>query len=139
MVSQVASLGELFKSKREELGLSVKEVESSTSIRGAYIEAIESGCGAEMISSVYLHGFMRQYAIFLGLDVTELEKEFKDSFVQEANQEPPKEFAYGLGSIEMRQGTLSNSFWKSNNLMMGAAFIGVFAAAFLLIKLLGIF
>ncbi|MCH9620720.1 MAG: hypothetical protein S4CHLAM20_01210 [Chlamydiia bacterium] len=139
MDSQVLSLGEVFKSKREELNLSVKEVESATSIRGAYIEAIETGSGAEMISLVYLQGFMRQYAIFLGLDVTELENQFKDSFSQEVNQEPPKEFAYGLGSIEMRQGTLSNSIWKSNNIVMTAAFIAVFAAAFLLIKLLGIF
>lgn len=139
MVSQTMSLGEVFEAKRNELGLSIKEVESATSIRGAYIEAIEKGSGAEMISSVYLQGFMRQYAIFLGLDVEHLEAEFKDLFAQEVNQEPPKEFAYGLGSIEMRQGTLSNSLWKSNNIIMGAAFVAVFAVSFLLIKLLGIF
>jgi cytoskeletal protein RodZ len=139
MVSQTMTLAEVFQSKRKELSLSIKEVESATSIRGAYIEAIETGSGAEMISSVYLQGFMRQYAIFLGLDVQQLEAEFKEAFSQEVNQEPPKEFAYGLGSIEMRQGTLSNSIWKSNNIVMGVAFVSVFAVAYLLIKLLGVF
>lgn len=139
MVCDAMTLGELYKEKRSELNLSIKEVESATSIRSAYIEAIEDGTGGEMLSSVYMQGFMRQYAIFLGLDPEQLASEYKEIFSTEVKEEPPKEFSYGLGSIEMRAGTLSNSFWKSQNFVWGVSFVALFTAAFLLIKLLGIF
>lgn len=139
MVCDAMTLGELFKAKRQDLGLSIKEVEGATSIRAAYIEAIEEGETEKLLTSVYMQGFMRQYAVFLGLDVESLEKEFEGSFFEEVKQEAPKEFVSGLGSIEMRQGTLTNSFWKGNNILWGVSFVGVFAAAFLLCKLLGIF
>jgi cytoskeletal protein RodZ len=139
MVSDTTTLGELLKIKRCELNMSVKEVESSTSIRCTYIEAIEEGNIDELLSSVYMQGFMRQYAIFLGFDLAELEKNYTDVFTQKVKQGAPKEFSYGLGSIEMRQGTLSNSIWKVENVLWVVAFAAVFVAAFFLSKLLGIF
>lgn len=139
MVSQEMTLGELYKNKRCDLNLSVKEVESATSIRSAYIEAIESNSSENLISDVYMKGFMRQYAVFLGLDLEALTKEFQEQFLGEPKTKEPEEFSFGLGGIEMRPGTLSGSFWKSNNLIWIVGFIVVFAAAFFLIKLLGIF
>ena len=139
MDSDAKALGELYKSKRIEMGLSVKEVESATSIRSAYIEAIEEGSLNSMISAVYMKGFMRQYAIYLGIDASLLTQRFEQFFSQDIKAEPAKEFSFGLGGIEMRAGSLQRSFLKSGNLLWGAAFILVFAAAFFLIKLLGIF
>ena len=139
MVSGAMTLGQLFKEKRNDLNLTIKEVESSTSIRSTYIEAIEDNRGTELLSSVYMKGFTRQYALFLGLTLNELEEQFGSDLFKEVKQETPKEFSYGLGSIEMRQGTFSSSFWKSTNIVWTIAFIGVFSVAFFLIKLLGIF
>ena len=139
MISDACTLGELYKAKRCELDMSVKEVESATSIRGAYIEAIESGTGKDLISDVYMKGFMRQYAIFLGMDPVDLAVEFASVFEVEEKDTLEKEFSFGLGGMEMRSGTLHRSFFKSANLIWAVAFIAVFAAAFLLIKLLGIF
>jgi cytoskeletal protein RodZ len=140
MISDAKTLGELYKSKREELNLSVREVESATSIRAPYIESIENGSGKEMLSSVYMQGFMRQYAVFLGLDPEMIEGEYKEAFSKEPKmEEETRDFSYGLGSIEVRPGSLSNSIWKSGNLIWGVAFVGVFTIAYLLIKLLGIF
>ncbi len=140
MITDAKTLGELYKSKREELSLSIKEVENATSIRIPYIESIENGTGKEMLSSVYMQGFMRQYAIFLGLDLEKIEGEYKQVFSKESpEEEKAKEFSYGLGSIEIRPGTLSNSIWKGTNIILAGAFVAVFAIAFFLIKLLGIF
>jgi cytoskeletal protein RodZ len=139
MVSDACTLGELYKAKRCELGISIKEVESATSIRGTYLEAIEAGSEEELISAVYMKGFMRQYAIFLGLNPEELAIHFASVFSVDVKAEPAKDFPIGLGGIEMRAGSLNRSFLKSNNVIWAVAFVAIFAAAFLLTKLLGIF
>ncbi len=95
MDPQAKALGELYKTKRIELGLSVKEVESATSIRSAYIEAIESGSLNQMISTVYMKGFMNQYARYLGIDATLLGSKFENFFSQDVKAEPAKEFSFG--------------------------------------------
>lgn len=41
MNEQLLKLGELFKTKRKEMNLSLKEVENATSIRANYLESIE--------------------------------------------------------------------------------------------------
>ena len=43
MEEEVKKVGQLFKGKREEKNLSLKEVENTTSIRVNYLEAIEEG------------------------------------------------------------------------------------------------
>lgn len=139
MVSDACTLGQLYKEKRCELGMSIKEVESATSIRAPYLEAIETGSEEELISAVYMKGFMRQYAIFLGLDPIKLAADFANVFNAEVQVEPAKDVSFGLGGIEMRSGSLNRSFLKSNNIIWAVAFVAIFAAAFLLTKLLGIF
>ncbi len=139
MISDAMTLGELYKERRCELGLSVKEVENATSIRSMYIEAIEAGKTEQLLSAIYIQGFMRQYAIFLDLDLKYLEKEYAESFRKERESEIDRRFDYGLGGIEMREGSVSNSIFKSQNIVWGASFVVVFLTAFLLLKLLGVF
>jgi hypothetical protein len=139
MVSDTITLGGLYKKRRCELGLSIKEVESATSIRSAYLEAIEEGRGDQLLSLVYIQGFMRQYALFLGLDLSILEKEFAPSFAKEETLEGERKCDYGIGGLEMRPASTSSGKLKNQNLFWAAAFIGVFFSAFLLVKLLGIF
>ena len=61
-------MGESFRVKREEMNLTLKEVENATSIRMNYLQAIEEGRVQQVLSSVYALGFLRQYATFLGFD-----------------------------------------------------------------------
>ena len=68
-------IGEMFKSKRVEMHLSLKEVENATSIRTNYLQAIEEGNVDKFLTSVYALGFVRQYASFLGFDGDKLIKE----------------------------------------------------------------
>ncbi|GBG54805.1 XRE family transcriptional regulator [Sporomusaceae bacterium FL31] len=61
------TVGELLRSEREKKGLSIKDVEAATSIRALYINAIEESDYKIVPGEVYLKGFIRNYANFLGL------------------------------------------------------------------------
>lgn len=62
------TVGEVLRAEREKQGLSVKDIEKGTSIRALYIQAIEDGNYSVLPGEVYLKGFIRNYASFLGLD-----------------------------------------------------------------------
>lgn len=97
MPSELLELGEKLKVKRKELNLSIKEVESSTSIRSNYITAIENGDAQNLLSPVYIQGFIKQYAAFLGLDGDNLLAVAK---FDDLGKKPS--FLYGLGPVERR-------------------------------------
>ena len=76
----VKKLGESFRVKREEMNLTLKEVENATSIRMMYLQAIEEGKVQQFLSNVYALGFIRQYASFLGFNQDFLTKEYPEAF-----------------------------------------------------------
>ncbi len=92
------SLGDIFKRRRKELNISLKEVESATSIRMNYLSAIEEGDYTKLISPIYAQGFVKQYAGFLGLDGEDLVRNNQHLF----SQSGVHDFAYGIGTLEMR-------------------------------------
>ncbi|MEF9497346.1 MULTISPECIES: helix-turn-helix domain-containing protein [Chlamydia] len=65
---ELLHLGEIFRTKREEQSLSLKDVEAATSIRYSCLEAIENGYLGKLISPIYAQGFIKKYAAYLGLD-----------------------------------------------------------------------
>ena len=98
MTEDLVALGSQFANRRKELKLSLKEVESATSIRSMYLEAIEAGQMDKLISPVYAQGFVRQYATFLGLDGDRIITENSEIFRRPIDQE----FSYGIGTLETR-------------------------------------
>jgi cytoskeleton protein RodZ len=68
----VAELGQQLREAREARGLSVDDVARGTRIRAAYIRALEEEHFADLPAPVYVRGFLRNYATFLGLDAEEL-------------------------------------------------------------------
>ena len=128
-------LGDLFRSKREEMSLTLKEVENATSIRMLYLQAIEEGRAHQFLSSVYTLGFMRQYAQFLGLEPDKLSKEYPEAF-----RLPPEkqDFAYGIGTLESRGNPHGGIRWVPN-LMWGAIFLLIVIAAWYFGKWIGAF
>ncbi|MBN1915176.1 MAG: helix-turn-helix domain-containing protein [Parachlamydiales bacterium] len=135
MSSSVKAIGDLFKNKREEMHLSLKEVENATSIRMIYLEAIEEGQVDKYLSSVYAIGFIKQYANFLGLDVKELTKSFPNSF---RSQSVAQEFTYGIGTLDVRGNHSNSAKWLPNIIWMGISLL-VLVAAWYLARFLGIF
>jgi cytoskeletal protein RodZ len=72
-------IGNLLKSRREELSLSLKDISSELKVRRYYLELIEDNKLNEVPSKVYTLGYLKLYAEHLGLDGDNLIKKFKDS------------------------------------------------------------
>jgi cytoskeletal protein RodZ len=122
-------IGSTIKARRTELNLSIKEVENATSIRTAYLQAIEDGEAQKLISPVYAQGFVKQYASFLGLDGDRLVRENPEIF-----RSSPQEFSYGIGTLEVRGNPGAGVKWFPN-----AVWVIVSVAALLTIWLLAHF
>ena len=61
-------LGELFKRKREKMGLSQEQVVEVTRLRKHFVEALENEDWDNLPSGVFVRGFITAYAQVLGLD-----------------------------------------------------------------------
>jgi cytoskeletal protein RodZ len=128
-------MGEKFRGKREEMNLSLKEVENATSIRMLYLQAIEEGRVDQFLSNVYALGFIRQYANFLGFENDKLNKEFPEAL----RMNPEKQdFAYGIGTLEMRGSPHGGVRWIPN-LVWGSVLVVVAIAAWYFAKFVGVF
>lgn len=134
MLEEIKRVGETLKAKRRELNLSLKEVENATSIRTSYLEAIEDGTIKDQIAGIYVHGFLKQYATFLGLEVDRLMRENPTAFHLTVGKH---EFAYGIGTLEVR-GSQSSGFKWIPNLFWGFVSALVLIIAWYLSKYLGL-
>ncbi|HTZ54012.1 MAG TPA: RodZ domain-containing protein [Candidatus Acidoferrum sp.] len=70
------ALGEQFRAAREARGLTLSDVAEHIRIRAVYLAAIEDETWASIGAPVYIRGFLRTYARFLGLDPEEVVAEF---------------------------------------------------------------
>jgi hypothetical protein len=62
------SLPERLVAARERKGVDIYRAERDTKIRARYLEALEHGDYRELPGAVYTKGFLRNYALYLGLD-----------------------------------------------------------------------
>lgn len=112
-MTQTAKLGDTLKECRTEKNISLKEAATATSIRMAYLQAIEEGDIQKLPSPVYAQGFVKQYANYLGIDGDSIVRENPEYF-KKPNQQ---EFNYGIGTLEMRNNPgsavkgLPNAMW----------------------------
>ncbi|MBN1331567.1 helix-turn-helix domain-containing protein [Candidatus Dojkabacteria bacterium] len=65
---KIQTIGELLKEKRAKKGLSLRQISEITKIRVEYLQALEDGRYSAFPSEVYLKGFLKNYAKFLGID-----------------------------------------------------------------------
>lgn len=126
-MSEGQSFGQYFRQRREERGLSLKEVENATSIRATYLEAIEQGRFHQVISPVYAKGFVRQYANFLGIDGDRFIQEYSHLFGKKVDK---VDEILGIGTLEQR--TPQNPSRILPNLGLAVTAVAVLAAAWLL-------
>jgi len=61
-------LGEAFRAAREARNLSLSDVAEQIHIRSVYLQAIEEENWSAIVAPVYVRGFIRTYARFLGID-----------------------------------------------------------------------
>ena len=65
-------VGETLQLARERKGVDLFRAERDTKIRLRYLSALEDGAYEELPAPVYTKGFLRNYAIYLGLEPEEL-------------------------------------------------------------------
>ena len=70
-------LGDLLRKAREEKNLSLNDIEKETNIRKLYIKAIEDGDYDKLPGEVFLKGFIKTYAKFLGMDGQAMVAQYK--------------------------------------------------------------
>lgn len=75
--------GERLSQERIRKGLTLEEVSKATKIRSSFLEYIEKGEYKKLPSGTYAHGFVRNYAKFLGLPERELLALFKREYDEE--------------------------------------------------------
>lgn len=133
MSSSLQEVGEMFRNRRKELNFSLKEVENSTSIRVVTLQSIEEGKLNDLISPVYAQGFVRQYAIFLGIDGDKVVQDYPEIFNRKVVE--GKDFHYGIGTLESR-GHSVGGVKAVPNAVWYITFLGIFFVAWGLAKFL---
>ncbi|AZV38073.1 helix-turn-helix domain-containing protein [Komagataeibacter xylinus] len=73
----IASVGDMLRARREELGWNLPDVAAWLRIRLPYLQALEEGRPGELPGSAYAIGFLRSYANALGLEGEQLVERFK--------------------------------------------------------------
>lgn len=83
-------IGSTLRAEREKKGLTIAEIEKETSIRGRYLEALEQGKYDELPNEVYVKGFIRNYAEYLGLDAGALVQAYREEiYGEDVKPAPP--------------------------------------------------
>jgi cytoskeleton protein RodZ len=113
--------GDLLRYHRERLGLTLEQASDRSRIKPGTLAAIESGDTAD-IPSVYLRGYIRNYARFLGLDPAELEDHMEN--VQGAEPDIQSVF-----SVESRRGR-GEKWLKASSYLAASALIAALAWQF---------
>lgn len=78
------TVGEILSEKRQELGLTLEELEKETKIRRKYLEAIEKNNFSPIPEGAFLKGFIRNYSQALGLPADNILAVFRRDFQENA-------------------------------------------------------
>jgi cytoskeleton protein RodZ len=69
----MGELGQLLRQTREEKGIALEQVANDTRIRARFLEALEEQEYDALPTPGHVHGFLRNYALYLGLDLQEVQ------------------------------------------------------------------
>jgi cytoskeletal protein RodZ len=132
-IQEMKNVGDLLRQRRKEMNLSLKEAENATSIRMGYLQALEDGEMNKLISPIYAQGFFKQYASFLGMDGEQLVRENPTVF----NRAEAQDFAYGIGTLEVRGNPGAGVKWFPNALWI-LSFVLTLVIAWYAARFLGV-
>ncbi|HEY0827135.1 MAG TPA: helix-turn-helix domain-containing protein, partial [Bacilli bacterium] len=68
----MSDLGQLLIKARNEKGLTIEDLQETTKIRKAYLEAIEEGNYKKLPGNFYVRAFIKSYAEAVGLEPDEV-------------------------------------------------------------------
>jgi transcriptional regulator with XRE-family HTH domain len=117
--SQLGELGGVLRQSREQLGLSLEEIESLTHIKRTFLEALESEDFDRLPNRVAARGFLRNYASVLKLDVDYL----LDLFDKQTGYVAPGQPGRVGGGIQLKSIPISPTARFSPDLLIGLLLI----------------
>jgi cytoskeleton protein RodZ len=115
------ALGQRFRAAREARGMSVSDVAERIRIRSVYLAAIEEENWSIIGAPVYVRGFLRTYARFLGLDPEEAVAAFNRSEGAPQQSDPAE---------NEPESSRSAPAWAGSVLLWGAGIVAVLLIAF---------
>src|SRR5579875_910427 len=115
------ALGEEFRSAREARGLSLSEVSEQIHIRSVYLNAIENDDWPSIGAPVYVRGFLRTYARFLGLDAEGAVERFNRTIPPERHA-PAAAAVTSVGGVEDERAGVSP--WAIVSVLVAAILVG---------------
>lgn len=131
-------LAKRFRSAREKKGYSLKEIVDATKLHPSVISALESGDYSK-ISLVYLKGFLKIYASFLGIDpqeavsVLDEEQGNKQENISKKNSQPKERSSHK--QIFKKKNNIIKLPWKKIIYTILAFWIGVMLFKFIFTRL----
>ncbi len=84
---QLKEIGQTLKKAREKNNLPIDELAFNTRIRQIYLTALEEGRFEDLPEGVFVQGFVRRYAEFVGLDAISLAYDFGANFLRVNSEE----------------------------------------------------
>jgi cytoskeletal protein RodZ len=72
----MVTIGEKLRSSREKRSLTVEQVQKQTLIHAPILTALEEGKCDDILAPAYVKGFLKKYALFLGLDNKDILSEY---------------------------------------------------------------
>lgn len=85
----MSELGQMLREARESKGVSLAEAEEATKIRRKHLQALEEADYSTLPPSVYVRGFLRSYATYLGLDPEEALAAYHDGLPKDRVPQEP--------------------------------------------------
>ncbi len=113
-------IGSVLRQAREQLGLTLEEVERATRIRARNLAVLESGDWESLASTVQARGFLKNYAEFLGLDAEWLLTRYAEA-LQSRRTRPRARPAAGAPPARSVQIRSRRPRWLSSDLLVAAA------------------
>jgi cytoskeleton protein RodZ len=121
-------IGEALRSAREARGATIADAATATRIRASHLEALEREEFAALGGAVYVKGFLRSYATWLGLDPVPLVDVFRAAHGEDAQ---PPVMVGGLRPIEAGFGGFGRRR-RPSWLVLGSVLAGLLLATSLL-------
>jgi len=88
--SDALTAGDILQQERQRLGLNEKEVADQLHITMHYVKALESNSYEKLPGAVFAKGYLKSYALLLGLDFEDLMSRY-DEFTHQQNAESAQE------------------------------------------------
>jgi cytoskeletal protein RodZ len=131
IASSGPSLPDRLAAARERKGVDLSRAERDTKIRARYLSALERGDYRDLPGSVYTKGFLRNYALYLGLDAEDVLRQWRRERGDQVGPEPlvvpPRPIAEPPRPL-----TFSPSILVAALMTLGVAAFGVYLAVQLL-------